>query len=142
MPLRTVLLVVSLSLPCTLAGCSHYVEPPKGAPVSGSVLIGGKPAAGVRVVFHPQFDMGKKWGVAGMTGPDGTFKAGTGFAGTMEVPLGDYVVTFEKPRTDSDKRNMEIEVDDFQGKYSDPSASPWKVTVKKGENRLEPFQVN
>ena len=37
---------------------------------------------------------------------------------------------------------MEIEVDDFKGKYSDPAASQWKATVKQGENKLEPFQID
>src|SRR5262245_32059148 len=99
MPLRTVLAVAASVLIAGATGCSSYVEPPEGAPVSGSVLLKGKPATGVRVTFHPQFDMGRNnWLVSGTTDRSGAFIAGTGFGGTMQAPLGDYVVTFERPR--------------------------------------------
>ena len=139
-PLRRVGSVLFLAV----AGCSQQVSPPATAPVSGSVMLKGQPAAGVRVTLHPQFNMGRiKWGVVGETGPTGEFSVGTGAPGNG-APPGEYVVTFTKPRIDSDpeRNGSEIEVDDFQGKYSDPEDSLWTASIKKGENRLQPFELD
>jgi hypothetical protein len=127
-----------------LAGCSQTIAPPATVPVSGAVTLKGKAAPGVRVTLNPQFDMGKqKWAVTGETGADGAFKVGTGVPGNG-APPGDYIVTFEKPRTDTDRKQnyLEIEVDDFKGKYSDPAKSAWKVTIVKGENKLDTFALD
>ena len=82
------------------------------------MLIKGKPAPGIRVTMHPQFEMGRiTWGVVGETGPTGEFTIGTGGIGNGRAPAGDYVVTFTKPHIDSDPENgLEAEVNDFQGK--------------------------
>ena len=135
--------LLSLLVVCICAGCSERVSPPATAPVSGSVLLKGEPVAGVRVRMYPLFDMGRiEWGVVGETGPTGEFKMGTGVPGNG-APPGEYVVTFTKPRIDSDPANgLEIEVDDFEGKYSDPDNSELTVTITKGDNELEPFLLN
>lgn len=127
-----------------MAGCSQTVKPPSTVPVSGAVTLKGKPASGIRVTLHPQFDMGeRKWAIIGETGAQGTYTVGTGVPGNG-APPGDYVVTFEKPRVAADRKqnNLEIEVDDFQGKYSDPTKSTWKVTVVKGDNKLDTFALD
>ena len=112
-------------------------------PVSGRVLIKGELAAGVRVRMYPLFSMGKiEWGVVGETGPTGEFTVGTGTPGNG-APPGEYVVTFTKPRIDTDPNHgIEIEVDDFEGKYSDPDNSDWTVTITDGDNELEPFLLD
>ncbi|MBS0262544.1 MAG: hypothetical protein JSS02_11385 [Planctomycetes bacterium] len=125
-------------------GCSQRVSPPTTVPVSGKVLLKGEPAAGIRVRMYPLFDMGKiEWGVVGETGPSGEFTLGTGAPGNG-APPGEYIVTFTKPRIDSDPEHngLEIEVDDFQGKYSDPENSRWTVTIEDGDNELEPFLLD
>lgn len=127
----------------TVAGCSGRVSPPRTVPVSGTVTLNGEPAAGIRITMHPQFKMGRiTWGVVGESGPTGEFIVGTGGRGNG-APVGDYIVTFTKPRIaeDLERNGAEMEVDDFEGKYSDPANSPWKVTIKKGENQLGPFQL-
>ena len=126
-----------------VAGCSQQVSPPATVPVSGTVLLHGEPAPGIRVTLNPLFDMGRiKWGVVGETGPTGAFTMGTGAPGNG-APPGDYVVTFTKPRiaSDDEHNGIEIEVDDFEGKYSDPAKSTWKVSIKEGDNRLAPFPL-
>jgi len=141
MPYRFRLLGVALFL--IVAGCSGRVSPPATVPVSGSVTFSGQPAAGIRVTLNPQFKMGRiTWGVVGESGPTGEFVVGTGGRGNG-APVGDYIVTFTKPRIaeDLERNGTEMEVDDFEGKYSDPAKSPWKVTIKKGENRLGPFHL-
>ena len=125
-------------------GCSQQVSPPHTVPVSGSVTLHGKPALGIRVTMHPQFSMGRiTWGVVGETGWKGEFKIGTGAPGNG-APPGDYIVTFTKPKiiSDPELNGVETEVDDFEGKYSDPEQSPWKVKVVKGENDLGMFNLD
>jgi len=134
------LLLVGASAGCGGAG----ITPPKTAPVKGAVHVKGKPAAGVMVKFHPMFDIGKvKYVPYGESGVDGQFTLSTG-AGGNGAPRGEYVVTFEKPRIVSDPAasGIETEVDDFKGRYSDPSKSQVKVTVQSGENLLPTFQLD
>ena len=133
-----------LALVIAVFGCSGQLKPPAAEPVMGSVTQKGKPAAGIVVKFHPQFEMGRvKFTPSGETGQDGKFILNTGAAGNG-APRGDYIVTLEKPRIVSDRQNsgIETEVDDLKGKYSDPSKSEWKVTIKSGDNVLEPFQID
>lgn len=134
---------ISSAVLLAIIGCSQRVAPPATIPVKGSVTIKGRPAPGIRVTMHPQFDMGPiTWGVVGETGPTGEFTIGTGGVGNG-APAGDYIVTFTKPRVDSDPENgLEAEVDDFKGKYSDPDESRWTVSITKGENQLEPFELD
>ncbi|HEY3968415.1 MAG TPA: hypothetical protein VGM05_27960 [Planctomycetaceae bacterium] len=138
---RSLLLCLALNL---CAGCSDRVSPPTTVPVSGKVLLNGEPVAGIRVKMHPMFNMGRiEWGVVGETGPTGEFTLGTGAPGNG-APPGEYVVTFTKPRIASDLEHngVEIEVDDFEGKYNDPDNSDWTVTITDGDNELEPFLLN
>ncbi|MES2790503.1 MAG: hypothetical protein V4719_12905 [Planctomycetota bacterium] len=103
----------------------------------------GKPAAGVRVKFHPQFDIGTvKFIPYGETGADGKFLLNTGASGNG-APKGDYIVTLEMLRIEADpKDGLEAEVDRLQGGYNDPAKSNWKVTLEEGENVLDPFHIN
>ena len=38
--------------------------------------------------------------------------------------------------------SVETEIDAFGGNYSDPSQSKWTITIKQGENSLQPFELN
>ena len=121
-----------------IVGCSEHVRPPRTVPVTGTVMVNGKPAAGIRVTMHAQFSMGRhQWLVIGETGPTGEFIARTGL-GNEGAPPGEYVVTFIKPRVTSDPKlnGLEVEVDDFEGKYSDPETSDVTVVVERGNNVL------
>lgn len=132
-----------LSVLClaAFAGCSGGMPIPRTVPVKGSVTSKGKPAPGMRVKFHPQFDIGAvKLIPYGETGAEGTFTLNTGQIGNG-APVGDYIVTIEKPRASSDAGGLEIEVDDLKGKYSDPAKSQFKVTLQSGENVLPPFDI-
>ena len=127
-----------------VAGCSGTISAPKTTPVKGSVLYRGKPAAGVRVTFHPQFRSGAvQFTPSGLTDKDGVFTLSTAAAGDG-APVGEYVVTFDLPQVESDRANsgIEVEVDAWKGKYSDPAASTWKVRVEKGDNELAPFRLD
>lgn len=143
MPQRRSLFILCLLAAGSIAGCSGSVTPPKTAPVRGAVTFKGKPATGIVVKFNPQFDIGRvKFTPSGETGPDGKFTLSTGAPGNG-APPGEYVVTFEKPRVVSDRKNsgIETEVDDLKGKFSDAGQSKWKVTVQKGENHVPTFDL-
>lgn len=101
-------------------------------PVSGSVSVDGKPAAGVVIVFHPQTDTGMTKGNKPFTtsGEDGTFEVTTYTTGDG-APIGEYIVTFiwpENPRGPSQDR--------LKGRYAKPELSQITVTVQEGENQL------
>ena len=133
--------LLSLVSLIAFAGCSGGMPIPRTVPVKGSVTSKGKPAPGMRVKFHPQFNIGAvKIIPYGETGADGTFVLNTGQIGNG-APAGDYVVTIEKPRAASDAGGLEIEVDDLKGKYSDPEKSQFKVTLQGGNNDLPPFDI-
>lgn len=126
-----------------LAGCGKRISVPSTAPVSGVVKYKGKPLQGIRVTLHPQTVSAKPAFIpTGQTGPDGRFKLSTGAPGNG-APPGTYVVTFEKPEIGSPAStgSIETEIDAFGGKYSDPAKSQWTITIEKGENSLQPFEL-
>ena len=131
---------------CCLLGwpaCGRSIQPPSTVPVRGTVKYKGKPAAGIRVKFHPQFDMGSvKFIPLGETGADGSFTLSTGAPGNG-APPGSYIVTFEKPEiAPAHKTNyIETEIDAFHSKYSDPEKSTLHLTITRGENSLQPFEL-
>jgi 5-hydroxyisourate hydrolase-like protein (transthyretin family) len=106
------------------------------------VLKGGKPAAGVKVTFHPKFDTGAvKFTPSGVTDKDGRFVLSTA-AANDGAPPGDYSVTFELLRAGTDKRGLDVDIDAWKGKYADPATTKWNVTVQKGENTFDPFRLD
>lgn len=121
-----------------LGGCGKDISVPSTVPVTGVVKYKGKPLQGIRVTLHSQGGAAKPQFIpSGQTGPDGKFTLSTGAPGNG-APTGTYVVTFEKPEITG---SVETEVDAFGGKYSDPAKSQWTVTIEKGENSLQPFDL-
>jgi hypothetical protein len=126
-----------------LGGCGKRISVPSTVPVSGVVKYKGKPLQGIRVTLHSQTESAKSGFIpTGQTGPDGKFSLSTGAPGNG-APPGTYVVTFEKPEIGSpaSTKSIETEIDAFGGKYSDPAKSQWTVTIEKGENSLQPFEL-
>jgi hypothetical protein len=111
---------------------------PSTVPAQGTVLVGGKPRAGIRVTYHPQFDIGSvKFTPNGTTDSKGKFTLSSGKPGDG-APAGEYIVTFEFPALKPG--GIEEEIDLFKGKYSSPEASKWRVKVE--ENSQETFQLD
>jgi hypothetical protein len=130
--------LLCLLMSVVLAGCGKRLSVPTAVPVSGVVKFKGKPLQGIRVTLHAQGEEAKpKFIPTGQTGRDGKFTLSTGAPGNG-APPGTYVVTFDKPEITG---NVETEVDAFRGQYSDPAKSQWTVTIEKGENSLEPFEL-
>jgi hypothetical protein len=127
-----------------LGGCGGGISVPSTVPVSGVVKYKDKPLPGVRVTLHAQGETAKpKFIPTGQTGLDGKFTLSTGAPGNG-APPGTYLVTFEKPEIGSPAAtgSVETEIDAFGGKYSDPAQSKWTITIEKGENSLQPFELN
>lgn len=123
------------------AGCNSSLGVPSAVPVRGTVKFKGAPASGIRVTFHPQRGDGQeRFLPIGETGADGGFSLSTGEPNNG-APPGEYLVTFMKPEL-SPTEIVETEIDAFQGKYSDPTTSPFRVTVVRGENVLPPFELD
>jgi hypothetical protein len=137
--------MLALAFLLPLLGCGPKgIAVPKTVPVSGSVLVKGRPVANVRVTFHPQFDIGRvPFTPSGVTDRNGQFRLSTG-APNDGAPPGNYVVTFELPRIDTDRNNsgIEIEVDAWGGKYKDPDKSRFSVTIQSGQPELPPFKLD
>jgi hypothetical protein len=114
-------------------------------PVQGKVLHKNQPLRGALVTFHPKD--GKDLTVTpptGLTGEDGTFSLTTGQK--AGAPAGEYVVTVicsEVPagaKKGISTGGAETQ-DRLQGAYADRATSKIPVTVKKGVNQLEPFDL-
>jgi hypothetical protein len=125
-----------------VVGCGGGgISPPRTVPASGTVLLKGKPAAGVTVKFLPQFDIGTpKWEPSAVTDKDGKFTLSTGAVGNG-APPGEYKVTFELLKAGADKRGLDTEIDAWKGKYANPDTA-LKVTVSGSGGELEPFRLD
>jgi hypothetical protein len=111
---------------------------PSTVQAGGTVFVRGKPKAGVRVTYHPQFNIGSvKFTPNGITNSQGNFTLSSGKPGDG-APAGEYVVTFDFPVLSSG--GVENEIDLFEGKYSSATTSQWKVTVSA--NSQESFQLD
>ncbi|MFO0928585.1 MAG: hypothetical protein U0736_16445 [Gemmataceae bacterium] len=134
--------IVLVALVCAaVGGCSKGISAPRTVPTSGTVLFKGKPAEGVKVTLHPQFDMGSvKFTPNGVTGKDGRFTLNTAAPGDG-APRGEYSVTFEWLRAGADQRGFDTEIDVWKGKYANPDTAP-RVSVGPSATTLEPFRLN
>jgi hypothetical protein len=129
-----------LALCALLVGCGGDGRP-ACHPVTGKVLVDGKPAVRAVVAFHPlapQAD-GQSYGPSTITGDDGGFRLTTFDAGDG-APAGEYAVTVVA--TYVVKGGQDVAVSDLLGgRYADPKTTPLKVTVKEGDNVLQPFDL-
>ena len=114
-------------------------------PVRGQVFFSGKPAGNAAVVFHPvdsetELVLLRPRAVTDM---DGYFQLRT-YRIDDGAPLGDYKVTVEwtGAKTDEEERyDASPRPDLLDGRYNDPQTTSLTATVKKGENKLSPFEL-
>ena len=109
-------------------------------PVSGKVVVDGKPAPGVQVAFRPlnkpaDLDVNP----TATTGKDGSFKLTTR-AKDDGAPAGDYKVTLtwtiqDGPNEDPRLRKM------LPDSYSGPESTPLKATVQAVPTELAAFEL-
>lgn len=131
------------------AGCGP-AQPPT-YPAKGKLTHRGRPAKGavvtlvptgtdVKVMAHPR----------GEVATDGTFTLGT-FAAGDGAPAGEYKLTVRwpaeraaRPRTPQEAEERvggDGPPDRLGGRYVDPAKSPWAVTIRPGDNALNPVDL-
>ena len=134
---RSVILVVLFSF---LVGCGSQKRIPT-FPVSGKVLVNGKPAADLFVYFHPTPKKDDQSFIPfAQTDENGDFKLNT-FKNGDGVPAGDFLVTFEWNEKSGTFKNQFQGPDRLKGKFSKPESSTFKVTITNESTILEPFEL-
>jgi hypothetical protein len=138
---------IGLVLVGALTGCGDGRPPRK--PVSGSVRVAGKPAAGAIVVLHPV--AGSVAAAAEQTRPTATCERDGSFVvGTWEladgVPVGRWKATVqwfvtEAASDETDPETAHLETDRLGGAYADPETTPLVVEVADSAVTLPPFEL-
>ena len=129
-PLATLLLA---------SGCGGGPRGPTLHPASGSVIVSGKPAAGVLVRLHPRA-VGPDIPIPGaVTGSDGRFTLLT--SGRPGVPEGIYDVTLTWPPPMGLGPPGRSGPDRFKGRYAGPDRPFSQVVIRPGPNEMGPFDV-
>lgn len=123
-----------------LVGCNKPSA--KLYPVHGQVFFKDQPAEGAKVVFLPAGEENAQYRgarPAGTVGADGAFEIYTEPHG-LGAPAGDYaaLITWFPPRDENPGANPKNKL---PNKYGDQRSPVLKVTIKEGENRLEPFKL-
>lgn len=122
-----------------LGGCGDAEQRPEVNPVSGQVLVNGRPAAGALVSFHPageNFDRrgSRPWA---KVREDGRFDVST-YGQNDGAPAGEYAVSIvwlENPDA------VVPGADQLAGRFADPETSTFRVTIAQGPNELKPFEM-
>jgi hypothetical protein len=125
--------------------CCLACSGPKLNPVQGKVLYRNRPLKGAVVTFHPKGanDVTAVRPV-GLTGEDGTFTLTTGTK--KGAPAGEYVVTIlcseeVRPKDKTISTEPPDTRDMLGGAYANRDRSKITVTVKDGDNQLDPFDL-
>jgi hypothetical protein len=128
-------------------GCGS--GPAQPYPASGTVTSGGKPAKGAVVTLIP-VDPNKLPLTSfprGEVGADGRYRLTT-FSSGDGAPAGEYKLTLRWPVELTGKQKALAEAqgeggdtDRLKSKYADPKASAWTVTIKPGDNTLDPVNI-
>ncbi|MBP3954423.1 hypothetical protein J8F10_03850 [Gemmata sp. G18] len=125
----------ALTCAAVVCGCGPG-EPPRVAvyPVRGELFVGGKPAAGAVIVFHPTGDPAAPRPRATVAA-DGAFRPQ--FRDDTEgIPAGEYVLTVtwrEAP--------IGMSPDRLKGKHADPARPVARVTVGPGESVIPAIRL-
>ena len=120
--------------------CSQHSDHKPVFPVTGQVLVNGKPAPHAFVVFHPvatsEADAVRPRAQAK---EDGTFQVTT-YGRDDGAPAGEYALTvelFRAPTANDDRPPTNI----LPGRYANPKTSGLSVRVDEGPNELPPLRL-
>ena len=121
-------------------GCGSQKRVPT-FPVTGKVLVNGKPAADLFVYFHPTLKKDDQSLIPyAQTDENGDFKLNT-FTSGDGVPAGDFLVAFEWREKSGTFKNQFHGPDRLKGRFSKPETSTFKVTITNQPTTLEPFEL-
>ena len=139
-PAITLLLLVTPFL----AGCGGE----SFTPVTGKVMVNGKPAVGASVMFFPEGSTDiKAIPGSGVVDENGSFTMASGAVPGMKP--GKYIVTViwpdpAKKPTDAQRMagaNPNDAPDVLRGRYATKEKSTLRAEVKSGATQLEPFDL-
>lgn len=122
-------------LPLCIMACSR--EPRGGPrvptyPITGKVMVDGKPAQNVSVICHPvNGDAAVKTSISAFTDAEGQFSIGT-YEGGDGAPQGEYRLTFTWGQINL-MTGQYGPPDRLKGKYADPETSEFTVTAREGQ---------
>lgn len=142
--MKRALIGLPLLLAVAMGGCGK--KPVNGLAVyavRGKVAYQGRPAANFRVAFHPATTWaGPQFAPSGVTDSEGRFIIGS-YKADDGAPAGEYAVTFTWPKhlNTMDDDSGAPEVDQLRGQYADPQKSTFQVSVREGQNELQPFEL-
>ncbi|QDV39143.1 hypothetical protein [Tautonia plasticadhaerens] len=124
-----------------LAGCSSG-DRVATYPVAGRVVVGGEPAAGAFVVFHPvAAPVAEGAGnPSAQVRRDGSF-ALTTFDEADGAPAGDYAVTVQWRKLIRNGADALPGPDIVPPDYARPETTPLKAIVVEGENPSAEFRI-
>lgn len=123
-----------------LSSCGKSDDRKPTFPVTGKVLVNGKPAEHATVVFHPVGESGPTVvKPRGKVGADGSFVLTT-YDGNDGAPAGDYLVTVELWLAGS--RPDEGPTSRLPAKFAKPDTSGLTATVNAGPTELKPFVLS
>jgi hypothetical protein len=132
-----------LLIALALAGCGEQYDHEPVFPVSGSLFVAGKPAAGAMVTFHPADRASDPRALRSFATVDaaGKFQLTTYFPADG-VPAGDYVVTLNWPAELPPGTHPTVLPRDRLGRrFSSPAKPYTRLTVEEQPYELEPFHI-
>jgi hypothetical protein len=113
-------------------------------PVTGTIMVDGKPADGAMVIFCPLESSSpelRKERPFGTTGPDGKFKLTT-FLQDDGIPLGEYKVLVQWiPAGAAYDERAGGGADRLRGRYMNLEKTPLQTTITKEALELPPFDL-
>lgn len=137
LPTRCIVVVFASVVASATCGCDGAHPPAQ--PVTGRLLVDGKPVARAMVALHATGVAGESnvRRPVGRTDSEGIFRLMTYQTGDG-APAGLYAVTVIWP--DSDHEHDECEDDGpddkFHGLFADPLNPPLRITIRPGFNEL------
>ncbi len=124
------------------AGCSSESDP-KAFPVTGSVIVNGKPAAYAKLTFRPAREDQQDLRAFAKADENGAF--------TMLVPLPEdeedaveyhVAISWRIPQNPRDRNDPDYGEELLPRKFQDPRQSGLKVDIDPSVTELAPFELN
>lgn len=132
------LLATGLSSLLLAAGCGKGDGKRPTFPVTGKVTVDGQPGAEARLFFSPVDDAAPR--PTAVTDGEGNLIVTTYVTGDG-APAGEYKIGLEWPKMVNNMGRIQPGPDRLGGKFKNPAASKWTVTVTAGPNTLPDFDV-
>lgn len=111
-------------------------------PVKGKVLLDGKPAKDVMVIFHPKDESDpERAAPSAQVDENGDFVLST-VAHNDGAPAGEYSVTFTWREASGLLKNQFDGPDRLKGRYADPKKNLFPVTIEPKPTELPPFNLS